>query len=197
MTDEQLLVKRICDGDSNAFRELVESQRERVYFLSMDLTGNQQDAEDLSQEVFIKAFCSIQNFKGESKISTWLYRITVNVYIDGKRRKRFLKESLEDNQNSYSNFTHSQNYNRENFHPENYTEEKMIQFHIEKALQKLSPRERSVFVLRHYQELDLKEISELLNVAEGTVKSLLFRAIQKLQTVLAFYRREFGLEGSK
>lgn len=196
MKEEQVLVRRIQQGENSAFRELVERYKKNIYNLAYDLTGNHHDAEDLSQEVFIKAFRSMSKFRDDAKLSSWLYRITVNTAISQKRKKSVshmqLQENFEENvselnQNSETEISRN---------PEKNAEAKLMQEHFEIALQKLTPREKSIFVLRHYNDLPQKEIAEILKINLGTVKSMLFRAIKKLQKELAFYRDDLGLEVS-
>lgn len=191
MKEEQVLVERARRGEMFAFRELVERYKKKVYYLAYDLTGNHHDAEDLSQEVFIKAFRSLKNFRGDAKLSSWLYRITVNTAISQQRKKSVsqmqLQESFEEESRNEVQFSGGETTQN----PEKCAEAGLMQQHIEKALQKLSPREKSIFVLRHYNDLPLKEIADILKINLGTVKSMLFRAIQKLRKELAFYKQEF------
>ena len=121
----------------------------------------------------------------------WLHRITVNTYIDERRKSSFKIMKLQ----RYFGAGGSKDENEQEWEipapgpdPQSRFEQKRIQTDIQKALTTLSPRQKAVFVLRHYQELSLKEISEALRISEGTVKSLLFRAVRKLQTVLSAYR---------
>jgi RNA polymerase sigma-70 factor (ECF subfamily) len=191
--DERRLVERACNGDLAAFRELVERHQQRVYFLALDLTGNHHDAEDVSQEVFIKAYQSLHAFRGDAKLSSWLYRIAVNACINKRRKKSLsvmsLQENFDDSTAVDVPFSVGDN-------PERSAESSLMQVHIERALRRLPARQRAVFVLRHYHDLPLKEIAHILKISEGTVKSLLFRGIRRLQKELAFYRRDLGLEES-
>ena len=180
--NEWNLVKQACSGDRDAFREIVENNKKKIFYLAFDLTGSKQDAEDLSQEVFIKAFCSLDKFKGNASLNTWLYRITLNAFIDQKRKKSVLKYSRDwECGPTYDESPYSGN-------PETYAESQQIQQHVEQALRQLTPRERSVFVLRHYRGMAGKEVAELLKISQGTVKSLIFRAVKKLRKELSFYR---------
>ena len=171
--------------------------QENIYYLAYDMTGNRQDAEDLSQEVFIKAYRSLKKFRGDAKLSSWLYRIAVNTFIDKKRKKREAAVYLSDDQHDGGNDTIQYSDLNPGNNPENLTESGLMQRNIKIALNKLSPRERSVFVLRHYNDLQLGEISNILNLSIGTVKSLIFRAVKKLQEELSFYRKDFGMEKIK
>jgi RNA polymerase sigma-70 factor (ECF subfamily) len=194
MNDERELVQRIKSGDKTAFRELVERFKQRTYYLALDLSGNHHDAEDISQEVFIKAYRGIGKFRSGAKISTWLYRITVNVYIDSKRKKSHKMVSLFENRDNSDVDPLEVTADGVTGNPESSMNAADINEHILNALENLSERERSVFVLRHYHDLQLKEISNTLDISEGTVKSLLFRSIQKLRDRLSFFREELGLE---
>lgn len=195
MRDEKVLVERANNGEVSAFREIVERYQKKIYYLAYDLTGNHHSAEDLSQEVFIKVFRSLKNFRGDAKFSSWLYRITVNTWISQYRKKSStalkLWDDFSDSENKPDFYVPADNHHN----PEQFAEASLIQQQIEKALAKLSPRERSIFVMRHYNDLKQKDIADILGITVGTVKSTLFRAIKRLQNELSFYRKYPGLEG--
>jgi RNA polymerase sigma-70 factor (ECF subfamily) len=193
VVDERLLIERAKHGDMQAFRELVEQSKLKVFGLAYNLTGNRHDAEDLSQDVFVKAFRSLPKFRGDARWSTWLYRITVNTCMDHGRQKT--NKSIETRYDCEGDDPPSGHHHDCNsIPPDRKAASSMIQQHIESALNVLSPQERSVFVLRHYHDFSLKQIAQTLEIAEGTVKSYLFRAIQQLQQELSFYRNELGLD---
>jgi len=192
--DEQVLVDRISSGDSTAFQEFVDRYKKKIYYIAYDITGDHDDAEDVSQEVFIKVFRSLKTFRRNAKISSWLYQISVNTSIDLLRKKSSKPEKSMDDieradiqENLPGSSTHAQN-------PEQRAEDFIIQNHISEALQKVSPKERSVFVMRHYNELKIREIAEILKVSQGTVKALFYRATRKLRKELSFYLGNPGLE---
>jgi RNA polymerase sigma-70 factor (ECF subfamily) len=192
-TDERALISRAQSGETEAFRILVERSSVNMYRLAYDLMGNKFDAEDVVQEAYIKAYRSLHQFRGDAKWSSWLYRITVNLCYDhhkSKSRKmiEYRGELQEDETMETSNAMPT------NFSPYDSLEASVIREHIEQALQKLSTRERAVFVLRHYHDLPIKQIAGTLGISEGTTKSLLFRSIQKLQQQLSFYRTEPCME---
>lgn len=193
---ERALVQRIQTGDQAAFRELVEQHKQNVYYLALDLTGNHYDAEDVSQEVFIKAYRGMGTFRSGAKLNTWLYRITMNTFIDKKRKKSLnvitLPATEEDDEFNPIDLAGDEVTGN----PEREMAAGRIDEHIQQALTSLSDQERVVFVMRHYEQMALKEISTTLDIAEGTVKSLLFRSIRKLRQRLSFYRDELGLEDS-
>ncbi|MBD3275198.1 MAG: sigma-70 family RNA polymerase sigma factor [Candidatus Marinimicrobia bacterium] len=170
-------------SDLAEFRKIVDQQKERLYRLAYRLAGNHQDAEDLSQEVFIKVYKNMDSFRGESQLSTWLYRITVNTWIDKTRLKRNSSETVhvdyEDERQVKANPFDA---------PEDYVQAEHLQSDIDRALNLLSNRERTVFVLKHYQQLKFKEIAKIMEVSTGTAKSTMFRAMQKLRDALKEYK---------
>lgn len=186
---EEKLIERASNGEAAAFRELVEQNKKKIYYLSLDLTGNHHDAEDLSQEVFIKAYKSISRFRGEARFSSWLYRITVNTNINQQRKKmvKVMRKS-EDVDNIKLNIR----TNNPDSDPERQTRSSQIQCHIDAALEKLSTKERCIFVLRHYEDILLSDIAEIMSISTGAVKSTLFRVIRKLRKELSFYKNEIG-----
>lgn len=190
MRNENILIKQAQNGDADAFQELVERYKKIVYYFAYDLTGHHENAEDLSQEVFIKTFRSLKSFRGDAKLSSWLYRITVNTLINQKRKKNYklqtVQESLEEERLYMQSVINKPN----NINPEKSAETALLQKYLQQALEKLSIRERSVFILRHYHDLKIKEIGDTLKLSPGTVKSYLFRAVKKLQKSLAFYRQD-------
>ncbi|MBN2415834.1 sigma-70 family RNA polymerase sigma factor [bacterium] len=182
---EKQLIHRVLQGESAAFRDLVEQNQEKIYYLSLDLTGNHHDAEDLSQEVFIKAYRNLDQFRGESSFSSWLYKIAVNTNINRNRKKMtaVLKRStsIEHAGDSWKSLSPDTN-------PEKQTDASLLRTHIDTALDRLSRNERCVFVLKHYQEFPLQEIALIMDVSVGTVKSTLFRAVRKMRKELASCR---------
>ena len=170
------LVERARSGDTKAFTELVDSSKLQVFRLAYNLTGSRLEAEDLSQDVFIKAFRALADFRGDAKWSTWLHRITVNTCMDHGRSVAGKKHDVR-----LGNEDENQSANREPVSaaplPDRTADSSMIQSHIDSALDVLTDQERSVFVLRHYHDYSLQQIAETLDIAEGTVKSYLFRAV--------------------
>lgn len=189
--DELLLIDRARNGEMTAIRDLFELSKLNVYRLAYDLLGNRQDAEDLSQDVFLKAFRSLSAFRGDSKWTTWLYRITVNTCLDFREKRSKMKIAANQQSDGEEMVNEIESAA---IPPDSTAGATMIQRDIEKALNLLTPRERSVFVLRHYHDQPLKSIAESLNVTEGTVKTLLFRAVRRLQDELAIYRADVGAE---
>ena len=170
------------------FRSVVEQYQRPVVALAFDLTGSYHDAEDLAQDVFIKAYRHLRDFRGEAELFSWLYRITVNTFLNQRRKKALRFRQLWDGATLEAEPAAA-------IGPDRRAEADGMRRHVEAALGRLSPRERSAFVLRHYHDLPIREVAATLDVAEGTVKSLLYRAAHKLRDALAFYREDLGLKG--
>lgn len=185
-TDEKQLILKAQNGNLQAFKMLVEQNKMNIYQLAYNLTRNKEDAEDVTQEVFIKAFRSINKFRGDSKFSTWLYRITVNTSLSLKKRYKIVDIKSEDNMDLAYKSELNQNHSIE-FNPEKLAESKFMKTHINNALSKLSKLEKTVFVLKNYDELNYDEIQTITNLKSGTLRSLNFRAIKKLQIALDIF----------
>lgn len=183
MTEEKELIDRLSKGDSPAFRELVEAYKKKMYYFALDMVGDPADAEDISQEVFLKVFRGFKTFKRDAKLSSWLYRIAYNTAIDHLRRKSLVPEAAEDSILDAGSAGFSESPASPD--PARTAETRLLSARVEKALQKVSSRERTVFLLRHYNDLLLDEIAETMQISVGSVKSYLFRCLRKLQKELA------------
>ena len=173
------LVRRVKDGDKAAFEELVTLHQRGVYTLALRHTGNHDDALDISQEAFFRAYKGLPHFNGESAFSTWLYRLTVNVCIDhlrkSKRRRVSLFSEMEDGVMEIPDTSRL---------PEDAAEFEDLKTALSDALGILPEKYRLVFILRAVNGLSYEEIAEVLDIEEGTVKSRLSRARDKLRTIL-------------
>jgi RNA polymerase sigma-70 factor (ECF subfamily) len=189
MRDERDLVRRIQAGETAAFRDLVEHYQRDVYAIAYDLCGNHHDAEDLAQEVFIKAHRALAGFRADAKLSSWLYRITMNTFLDTRRRKPVQIVSLHG---AGRDGADALDLPAPGAGPVGAVRAARLREDVERALEALSGQERTVFVMRHYHDMPIREISSVLSLAEGTVKSMLFRSIRKLRARLSQYRDEVG-----
>lgn len=192
--DDAQLIEKIKSGDKFAFRLLVERYQKKLYFLALDLTGDHDDAEDLSQEVFIKMYRKIEQFRMESQVSSWLYRIAINVYLNKKRIKILSIIKPERKFSTQERALAELPDEQSDCTTERQAASALLKKRIQAAISRLSEREKVVFVLKHYHEYSIKEIAKDVHIAEGTVKSLLFRAIKKMQVALSPFKNEFGLE---
>jgi RNA polymerase sigma-70 factor (ECF subfamily) len=184
LMDEDAIIEGMTRGDERAFRELVERFKKKVYFLALDMAGNPVDAEDISQEVFLKVHRSFGTFRKGAKLGSWLYRITYNASIDHLRRKGAAPEAMADEIIESSAGSDADLPRRGPADPAAALESRQLQDRIAYALDKVSPQEKAVFVLRHYEDLQLKDIALSLGLSVGSVKSYLFRAVRKLQKEL-------------
>ncbi|MEM6797115.1 MAG: RNA polymerase sigma factor [Acidobacteriota bacterium] len=180
---ESELLERAQRGDRDAFRRLVEAHQSGVYRLALGLLRQPSDAEDVAQEVFLRAYRSLSRFRGDSGLGTWLYRVTLNACRDHQRKGRFMKlqQSLGLVAEPESRWVDE----RPEADPERSTRSGELRREITRALAALSPAERDTFVLRQMNQLSIRQTAEITGRAEGTVKNLLFRALRKLQKELA------------
>ena len=181
------IVRRVQNGDVTAFDQLVLKYRERLFGIIYNLTSNREDASDLAQEAFIKAFTSIKHFQEKSSFFTWLYRIAINTALSHIKRNRmrqfFSFETLtEEVKSSEIIEALAVKTNSDKATMANELQEK-----LNEALQKLSPNHRSVVVLFEIEGLSHQEISEIMNCSVGTVRSRLHYAKRELQAHLQQY----------
>ncbi|MBR6352873.1 MAG: sigma-70 family RNA polymerase sigma factor [Oscillospiraceae bacterium] len=181
MTREQeaQIVRKVLQGDVNAFEDLVLEYEKNVYGITLRMTGNSEDAADMTQEAFIKAFNSLQSFRGDSKFSVWLYRIATNVCLDflrSRNRKPTVSLSVEDDEGEESQLDIAD----ESQSPELLLERGLTRDAVRRGLDALSPEYRQILLLREIQGLSYEEISQVLSLEVGTVKSRIFRARKRL-----------------
>ena len=182
--EEDRLVARVRDGDSDAFEKLMVENQTKVYNLALRMVGNEEDAFDMSQETFIKAYNSILCFRGECRFSVWLYRLTTNVCLDFLRsagRRSHMSLSFEDEGDEEKELEIPD----ERFSPENEVEKKELREAVNRGLMKLPKDYRAILLLREIDGLSYEEIGQALDLEEGTVKSRIFRARKKLCALLA------------
>jgi len=183
--DDVELVKRCQAGDSSAFNDLITRYRSKVFTMIYGMVQNEQDAWDLAQEGFLKAWKSIHRFKGESSFYTWLYRIMTNVTIDSLRRKGVRGEAEFDDRIAPVNVEPgSRTTPSSSPLPNKKLEYQEIRGRIDEAIAKLSPEHRAVIVMKEIEDLQYSEIAEILSCSLGTVMSRLFYARKKLQSLL-------------
>jgi RNA polymerase sigma-70 factor (ECF subfamily) len=186
--DENAIVEGMSRGDPKAFRELVELYKKKIYYLALDMAGNGVDAEDISQEVFLKVYRSFSTFRQGARLGSWLYRITYNASIDHLRRRGATPEAVSDELIEAVGGSEGSLPRRAAEDPADALEASQLQERIAQALGKVSPQEKAVFLLRHYDQLMLKDIAATLGLSIGSVKSYLFRAVRKLQKELGTVR---------
>lgn len=182
--EEQKLIQGLSQGDPGSYDRLVDLYGKKIFRLALQLSGERFDAEDIVQEVFFNVLRHIQSFRSDSGIQTWLYRITVNEFLKSKRGK--LKQSMQS-------MPIDQIPDTENLHdpkPDIEVNTEMVNSRIKAALTQLSENQRSVFILRHFHDLSIREVAEVTEMQPGTVKTHMHRAVQRLQVLLKPYNIE-------
>jgi RNA polymerase sigma-70 factor (ECF subfamily) len=183
--DEHDLIRRAQHGDRAAFEVLVRLYDRQVLRLVMKVLGSPDGAQDLYQEAFLKVYRSISHFRFDSRFSTWLYRVVMNVCLDHLRRQRNRNEvQAPESEDGQPEFFQTLADEKPGLDPERSLRGNEIRKRIGTALSQLTPRERMVFELKHYEGLKLRAIGELCGTTEETAKNCLFRATQKLRVAL-------------
>src|SRR6516225_8868296 len=187
MNDAEL-IREAQRGNHAAFEELVRQYDGAVLRLAYHMTRSEQDAQDIYQEAFLKAYRNIGNFRFECSFYTWIYRIVTNLCLDHLRKRHTRREdpqTVVDSSGREWDVLERVSDDRSGANPERDLMRRELGAKIAQALTRLTPRERMVFELKHYQGLRLRTIGEMLNTTEETAKNTLFRATQKLRSVLA------------
>jgi len=182
------IIKKAQSGDMQAFESILKIYDRQVMNIAYSFRNSEEDARDIYQEVFLRVFRSLKGFKFNSEFSTWLFRITTNVCITYQRRKtRHVHDSLdreisrdEDETARLSDVISG------NDAADSYALSSELSEHIHSAVDQLPPQQKLVFILKHYEGYKIREISDMLNCAEGTVKRYLFTATNKLKEKLDF-----------
>src|ERR1700739_1484626 len=188
---EMELIREAQAGSRASFDALFRQYEQQVLRLALHLTGSEHDAEDIYQEAFLKAFRYIGNFRFECSFYTWIYRIVTNLCLDHLRRRNVRKEDApvaKDASGGEYDLLDQVADGRAGANPERDLMGRQAGARIAGALEKLTPRERMVFELKHYHGLKLRTVGEILHTTEETAKNTLFRATQKLRGQLADMR---------
>jgi RNA polymerase sigma-70 factor (ECF subfamily) len=188
--DEAGLIRAVQRGDQDAFEQLVRAYDQSVLRLAMNLLRSQEDARDVFQEAFLRVFRSIDSFRFDCSFHTWLYRIVTNICLDHLRKRKVRKEEPAVVETPEGTLDRMNDFEEEAAHanPERNLWNRQLGGRIETALAVLTPRERMVFELRHYQGLRLRNIGEILGTSEEAAKNCLFRATQKMRTELGDFQ---------
>jgi RNA polymerase sigma-70 factor (ECF subfamily) len=174
MNDSELsLVERLKRREEEAFQELVETYKQRVFFIALRIVRDEDQASDVAQEVFVKVYKSIEKFQGRSSLYTWIYRIAVNLAINRSKRDRFKRMvSLSELPRPRSSKTPN---------PLEELEEKELRERIDQAIRALPEKQKAVFILKYFENMTHQEIARIMDCSEGTAKANYFHAIRKLR----------------
>jgi RNA polymerase sigma-70 factor, ECF subfamily len=179
------VLARARQGDNDAFRALVERHSRTVYRLAFRMTGNEQDAEDVVQESFLRAYRQLGRFESRANFGTWLYRIVANCSVDMMRAK----QARHDQTRSEPLETAVEVSAVDTPDPQRLAESAEINRRVQDALRGLSPLERAAFTLRHYEGRSIDEIGTTLGLGTSAAKHSVFRAVKKLRHALQPLRR--------
>lgn len=185
--EEHALIKEAQRGNLLAFDSLVHRYDKTVLRLAYSLVNNTADAEDIGQEVFVRVYRNLNKFRFDSAFSTWLYRVVVNYCINYRKKKSKARTHSLDEPNEDRAPDWRPTLKGQELDPEASMLNQELSEQIDRAMAHLSKQQKTVFVLRHYHGLKLKDIADIMQCAEGTVKNYLFRATQKMQSLLGGY----------
>ncbi len=181
MTDDEILIEKFKKGDLSAFDELMNKHRGAIYFHALRMTKNIEDAEDIAQEAFVRAFKALPSWRPRARFSTWLHKVTFNLCIDYHRaRIRRKTQPLESKTGYVMDIPTDPADN-----PLKITETEELWQRVLLATEQLSTRQRDAFMLCRYGEMSLKEAAEIMGCAVGTIKAHLNRATAKMRDLLA------------
>lgn len=181
--NEQDIIKQAQNGSIRAFEHLVKQYDRSVISLAYSYVRSNEDVKDIYQEVFMRVYKSLTSFNFESKFSTWLYRITANVCLTHRSRRQIHNHALLD---SVVEPDKSSDAMTDNYTPDKQLMDSEIPKHVEKAMNILSPNQKMVFLLRFIKGYKIREIGEVMNISEGTVKNYLFTATERMRDKLRY-----------
>ena len=187
MQGDELLLRRACKGDVQAFEELMQSHESRIYAIALRMMGNREDAQDCAQEAMVRIYRAMGSFKGQSALATWIYRITMNTCLDELRRRKARKvtslDSLVDNGWSPTDTGDT---------PEEHGLHVEKQNSLNQAIQSLPDDMRAAIILRDVKGYSYDEIASILDANVGTIKSRISRGREKLREILSKQSELFG-----
>jgi RNA polymerase sigma-70 factor, ECF subfamily len=189
---EEKLIKRAQEGDTDAFCLLARSYERRIYSLALQYCRNPHDAEDLSQEVWLKAFRSIGGFRAESSFYTWLRQIMINTFLNYKRESILSagEDRIEVRMESLTSIDNLENLSDDQTSDlEEDIYKKILVGRVLRGLGELTPQQRLIFLLKHREGMTYEEISKSIGCSIGTIKKSLFRAVIKLREQLGLNQK--------
>lgn len=188
--EDRILVANAKKGDNKAFESLLKKYRKSVYYMLLKMVKNADDAEDLTQEAFAKAFNSIEKFDSKYAFSTWLFRIATNNCIDFIRKKRVQTVSIDQPVEGDDGSNMRFDVKDENPDPNQKVQKKQRQHYLNMAIERLPEKYRVLVELRYFRELSYEEVAQELQIPLGTVKAQLFRARELLNQELKNMRSQ-------
>lgn len=182
---EKRLVERAKRGDRDAFAELIEMYKDKIFQVAFRMVGNRQEAEDIAQETFLRVYANLNSYDSSYKFSTWIYRIATNLCIDRGRKKK-ADFSLDEETDGTNGLDWHSRLSSNEKSPEEKLVTKELQETVQDALSELAPKYRSIMILRYIEDLSLQEISEVLKLPITTIKTRIHRGREALRGKLRF-----------
>jgi RNA polymerase sigma-70 factor (ECF subfamily) len=184
--DEPELIRAAQRGDQRAFEQLVRLYDQNVLRLALNLLRSPEDANDIYQEAFLRVYKNLHTFRFDCSFHTWLYRIVTNLCLDALRKRRVRREenTVVETSEGFLDRMDTVEESRADSNPQRQLMSRQLQKRIQEVLGGLTPRERAVFEMRHYQGLRLRAIGDMLGTSEEAAKNCLFRATQKMRAAL-------------
>lgn len=182
---EKRLTERAKRGDREAFAELIEIYKDKIFQLAYRMVGNRQEAEDIAQETFLRVYANLHQYNESYKFSTWIYRIATNLCIDRGRKKR-PDFSLDEQAEGTEGLDWYSRLASQDKTPEEKVVTQELQETVQEALNELAPKYRSIMILRYIEDLSLQEISEVLKLPVTTIKTRIHRGREALRGRLRF-----------
>ena len=187
MQGDELLLRRACKGDVQAFEELMQSHESRIYAIALRMMGNREDAQDCAQEAMVRIYRAMGSFKGQSALATWIYRITMNTCLDELRRRKARKVTSLDSL-VYNGWSPTDTGDT----PEEHGLRVEKQNALNQAIQSLPDDMRAAIILRDVKGYSYDEIASILDANVGTIKSRISRGREKLREILSKQSELFG-----
>jgi RNA polymerase sigma-70 factor, ECF subfamily len=184
--EDNRIIERFKNGDPSAFGDIVLKYQDKIYNLCRHMLGNEHDAEDAAQDVFLKAYQALPKFQPKASLYTWLYRIATNTCIDHKRKPVW--ESLFSSAEEGERLVHDRASNDPS--PEKLYQAKQIDQALRESLGELSPKLRAIIILKEIEGQSYEEIADILDISIGTVKSRIARAREELQKLMKKFREQ-------
>lgn len=189
--DEMKLVEKAKSGDTKAFEELIRRTQDKIYNLGLKILGNKEDAADILQETYIKAYESLPNFEGRSSFSTWLYRIATNFALMKLRKDKYKKISIDEIKEA-SDGKYKLEISDWSTNPHFQYKNEELKEILNEAINNLPPKYKTIFILHDIEGLSLSEISEILSLSISTIKTRIHRSRLYLREKLSEYFKEKG-----
>ena len=186
VSEELSIIQNVLRGDTDAFEALVLENQKKVYNLALKMTGNENDALDIAQEAFLRAYTGLKSFRGDSRFSVWMYRLVYNLCVDFTRKKQRTPASPLTYIDDDGELTDIEVPDTR-YAPENVAEKRELREAVTRGIDALPPKHKEILVMREVTGLSYEDIAATLQISEGTVKSRLSRARQNLAALLAQY----------